>query len=413
MTVLSDSELSSHLKKSKAALWSVGALGDPYALVLRGLDDPYPVYEKIRAYGPMSRSRLGTWVTADHGLAHELSRDRRFGVRFKDGRRVAPSVPQFDNSFVGMDAPDHNRLRRIAAPAFLPRVVEQYRAEVEKLCHDLIDQIDTSGEFDLMETFARQVPVNVIASLFGITDENRAQFQRFCKGLTHTLDGNLTLAAARDLSESIEGMNELVGELIEERSARPAGDVISRIQKALDGDKLTTAEAVTICTMLSLGGSETTVNMIGSGILALLDTPGQWDLLKNDPGLSAATVEESLRFDTPVQIQVRVAHEEVEVAGVPLAVDDVVAIINAAANRDPAVYTDPNTFDITRVNPADHLAFSGGAHYCAGAPLARLEGDVAFRALAERLPGLRRAGEVKRRKSGVIRGLLEFPVKVG
>ncbi len=283
MTVLSDSELSSHLKKSKAALWSVGALGDPYALVLRGLDDSYPVYEKVRAYGPMSRSRLGTWVTADHGLAHELSRDRRFGVRFKDGRRVAPSVPQFDNSFVGMDAPDHNRLRRIAAPAFLPRVVEQYRAEVEKLCHDLIDQIDTSGEFDLMETFARQVPVNVIASLFGITEEMRPQFQRFCKGLTHTLDGNLTLPAARDLAESIEGMNALVGELIEERSARPAGDVISRIQKALDGDKLTTAEAVTICTMLSLGGSETTVNMIGSGILALLDTPGQWNCSRTTP----------------------------------------------------------------------------------------------------------------------------------
>jgi cytochrome P450 len=213
------------------------------------------------------------------------------------------------------------------------------------------------------------------------------------------------MAADAALRKLFEGLFEL-------RRREPADDLVSHIVAA-EGEQIEPHEMVPMCTLLLIAGFETTVNLIGNGTLALLDHPDQWARLREDPGRAAQAVEEMLRFDPPVQRTARVALEATEVGGKPVIKGQLVVTLIGAANRDPEVYTDPARFDIGRLLPVEHLAFSGGIHYCLGQPLARLEATIAFQALAERLPGLRRAGRVRRRSSTTIRGPLTLPVVAG
>ncbi|MET8544419.1 cytochrome P450 [Kitasatospora sp. NPDC004799] len=409
MPTLSDSELDTQLRTTRAALKSVGALGDLYAQLLLGQEDPYPLYERMRPRGPLQRSMVGTWLVVDRALADEILRDRRFGRRTTKGEW--PEGPSdFDNSFLAMDPPEHTRLRRLATPAFGPRAVAAFRPEVERACHDLLDAVDTSEPFDLMDAYAKQVPVRVIGALFGVPPEERQRFDELSRGLSLVLDGVVSLAEAKELQAAVDGMNELFGELLELRRRAPGDDLVSRLLADVDAERLTAGELVAMCGMLALAGTETTVNLIGNGTLAMLTDREQWEQLIADPELAPRAVEEAVRHDTSVLLQSRFAHQEIEIAGRRLPVDAQVVILTGACNRDPAAYADPGRFDLHRTGEPDHISFSSGIHYCLGAPLARLEGEVAFRVLVERLPGLRPAGPVVRRLSPFIRGLRAFPV---
>lgn len=386
--------------------------GDPYAAVLAVAEDPYPHYAEIRRRGKLYQSSLGVWVTADHALANEILRDRRFGVRKAGGEKL-PEFMSFDNSMLGVDPPDHTRLRRIATPTLNPRSHGAWRPEAEKICDRLIDGLlAADGPVNLMTAFAQQLPIAVIAELVGIPEAYRGEFYRISRRMTPLLEGVVTYEQTQSTETAIKEMTELFVDVVAQRRADPRDDMISRLLPLVDQGAMTMGELVPMVTFVPLAGSETTVNLIGNGILNLLAHPEQWRMLVERPELASGVAEETLRFDPPVQQYRRVAHEPIELAGRRLPVDAEVAIIAGGANRDPEVFPDPDTFDITRRIGADTLAFSAGIHYCMGASLAKLEAEVAFEALSSRIPGLRQAGPIRRGGSFIIRGMAEFPIAV-
>lgn len=388
-------------------------LGDPYAGVLAVPENPYPLYEEIRGRGRLYQSSLGAWVTADHALANEVLRDRRFGVRKADGEKL-PETMVFDNSLLGADPPDHTRLRRALTPTLNPRMAGGWRPRVEEICNRLVDGIlAKDGPFDLMTAFAQRLPVAVIADLVGIPERCHEDFHRISRRITPLLEGVITYEQKRSTEAAIAEMRELFVDIIAERRAEPQDDMISRLLPLVDEGRMSMAELVPMVTFVPLAGSETTVNLVGNGVLALLTHPKQWRLLAERPELAAGVAEETLRFDPPVQQYRRVAHEQVEIAGRTLPADTELAIIAGGANRDPQVFPEPGVFDITRKIGADTLAFSAGIHYCMGASLAKLEAEVAFETLVTRMPRMRRAGPVRRSGSFIIRGMAEFPVAAG
>ncbi len=388
------------------------ALGRWFSLVGR-LDntDPYPLYERMRAKGPLYRERAGMWVATSHETVNAVLRDRRFGTRLTNGGLPGMSPATRDvtgirhDTFLEQDPPDHTRLRRLAAPAFSPRRVDAYRVRVERLVDDLL----TRPEFDLIDDFAAPLPIAVISDLLGIPDEDTAQFAAYGRLVGATADGTASLAQARALKRTMGELNALFDRLIALRRKEPGDDVISALVQAESERRLTTDELVATCGLLLIAGFETTVNLIGNGTAALLADPDQFRLLREDPDLAPDVVEETLRHDPPVQLTARVAQEDVELHGRRLRPDHNVYLVIGAANRDPDVYPDPSRFDLTRSRTPEHLAFASGIHYCLGATRARMEGDVAFRALA-RLPKLRRTGRATYRESTVIRGFAHFPV---
>ncbi|NGO68316.1 cytochrome P450 [Streptomyces boncukensis] len=384
--------------------------GDPYANVLGVPENPYPHYEEVRARGRLYRSSIGSWVTADHKLANEILRDRRLGVRKANGEKL-PEIMSFDNSLLGADPPDHTRLRRVMTPTLNPRMAGGWRPRVKEICSRLIDDILAEDKpFNLMTAFAQQLPVAVIADLVGIPERCRADFFHISRRITPLLEGVVTYEQTQSTEAAIKEMTDLFVDIIALRKADPQDDMISRLVPLVDEGTLSMDELVPMVTFVPLAGSETTVNLVGNGILALLAHPEQWQLLVERPELAAGVAEETLRYDPPVQQYRRIAHERIELAGHTLPVDGELAIMVGGANRDPQVFPDPGTFDITRDIGADTLAFSAGIHYCMGASLAKLEAEVAFEALTARIPRLRRAGPIRRSGSFIIRGMREFPV---
>jgi P450-derived glycosyltransferase activator len=373
-------------------------------------DNPYPIYERLREHGPISPTRLGNWVATGHAVCNRVLRDRHFGVRPDD---LPPGSDEgFGLSFLEMNPPDHTRLRRLATPAFSPKQMAGYTARIEKTVHQLIDDLPSAGGFDLVPSFAAPLPIAVITDLLGVPNTHARDFARWGATIGSGLDGVKSLRHARALMQAHSGLETLFGELFELRRRDPADDVISTIVAA-EGERIEAREMVPLCVLLLIAGFETTVNLISNGVLALLDHPDEWSALRADPSLAAGTVEEVLRYDPPVQRTGRVALADVDLDGTAVRKGQFVATLIGAANRDPAVYVDPTRFDIARTLPVEHLAFSSGIHYCLGQPLARLEATVAFAALAERLPALRRAGRVVRRNAATIRGPLHLPVSAG
>lgn len=384
--------------------------GDPYAAVLLVPDNPYPLYEQLRERGALHRSAVGAWTTASHRVANQILRDRRFGVRTAEGAKPPEFMP-FDNSMLGLDPPDHTRLRRLATPSLNPRRLAHWQPHIERFTGELIDEMLAGrDQVNFMRAFAQQLPLRVIGDLVGIPPRHRQLFFRLSRRMAYLLDGVATVQAARGAAAAIEEMTVMFHDIIAERKADPREDLISDLLPAVEDGRLTMDEMVPLCMFLPLAGTETTVNLIGNGLLALLENPGQWDMLAADPSLAPAVVRETLRHDPPVQQYRRIAHTDLELEGRLIAAGEEVAICAGGTNRDPEVYPDPGRFDITRDPGPENLAFSAGIHFCLGAALARMEAETALAALAARVPGIHRVGPVRRRGSFIIRGMLQFPV---
>ena len=378
-----------------------------------GIADPYPVYARVRAAGPFLRLRSGDRVTARHGLCEQVLRSRDFGVRPPGD--VAPASPTagFDLGMLDRDPPEHTRLRRLVAPAFSARRIEAHRPLVEGAAARLLDGVGTSARFDLVARYASPLPVTVITALLGVDSAEAADLARHGAAVSTALDGIRGLRhllALQGASAELLGMFE---RLIDERRREPGTDVISALVAAEGEGRLTGYELLVTCNLLLVAGFETTVNLLGNAVTALLDHPDQWAALRDDPSLAAAAVEETLRYDPPVQSTYRIAHVPVELAGERFAAGDGVMLLIGGAARDPAAYPDPDRFDLHRRPDVSHLAFSGGLHYCLGAALARLEAEVGLRQLVERLPRLGRAGRGRMRPATTIRGYATLPVRAG
>lgn len=386
--------------------------------------NPYPYYDMLRDHAPvMFYPDWNNWFLTRHEENTAALKDPRFGreilnvmTREELGwgeapEQVQPLYKMQDAWMLLKDPPDHTRLRTLVHKAFTPRMIERLRERAQFITDDLIDKAQAQGGMDLINEFALLLPVTVIAEMLGVPPGDYAMLHDWSTGLAHTLElGQSEDTVLRGTQATIE-FSAYIREMIAERRKNPQDDLISALVAAeAEGDKLSELEMVSMCTLLLFAGHETTVNLIGNGTLALLRHPDQWEKLKANPALVKTATEELLRYDSPVQMTSRWVMEDCEFAGVQLQKGQQVSTMLGAANRDPARFANPNELDITReANP--HLAFGSGIHFCLGAPLARMEGQIAFATLARRLPNLKLVDEnPPYRKTFVLRGLAELPV---
>lgn len=392
-------------------------LGDP-ALG----DDPFAVYDAVRARGPVVRGR-GIRATASHAAAKEVLRGDAFGVAAGHGelppgvRRLLSAVvepgalgPLSPPSLLATDPPEHTRYRRLVARVFTPKAIAALEPRVTRIAEELLDGLP--DRFDLVDRYAAQLPVAVISDILGVPADMRADVLRWGDGIAIMLDPGLSWrqyrSAARDLRELTAWFDDHIARLRRD----PGDDLLSRLA-LLDGDDRLTDVELRATGLLVLGaGFETTVNLIGNAVALLDRHPDQLAAALAEPARWAGVVEETLRYDSPVQFTLRQAYSDAEVAGVEVPSGSGVIVMIGGANRDPAVFPDPHRFDSTRANASDHLAFSGGVHYCLGASLARQEATIALRALYSRFPGLRLTG-TSRRPTRVLRGYRHLHVRTG
>jgi pimeloyl-[acyl-carrier protein] synthase len=379
--------------------------------------DPYPVYHRLRAEDPVHHSPLGFWVLTRYEDVVASLRDPRLAkeaIATFVAERLGITPVGIGLSMLDRDPPDHTRLRGLVSKAFTPRVVEVLRPHIQQIVDGLLDQAEGRGEMDLIEDFAYPLPVIVICEMLGVPVEDRDRFKTWgldiARGLDAVLLGPESEVVKRS-STSRMALADYFRELIARRRAEPRADMLTDLIAAEEaGDKLTENELLATCILLLVAGHETTVNLIGNGSLALLRHPDQLQRLRDNPGLIGTAVEELLRFDGPVQRTARIPSEDVTIGGKVIPKGDMVMPFIGAADRDPAQFPEPDRLDIGRTDNR-HIAFGWGIHFCLGAPLARVEGQIAINTLVRRLPKLALATEAPAfRQSLTLRGLSALPV---
>jgi cytochrome P450 len=415
-TLLDDAKLAATLSMSRLALWRLRRKGDLLARLEAGatLPDPYPLYELVREHGTFYDGPFGVKITASHPVTTKLLRSPALGHRGGPeqpipGPRGGEVVHPIHDAFIVKDPPEHTRLRRLVSPAFTPRALQHLRPRVERIAEELLDRLDRERSFDFVDGFAAPLPIQVICELLGVPYERRPEFARWGAVVGATIDRVVSVRQAHQLDRAVRSLNQFFDELIALRRREPADDLVSQL--VAGEDPLTRRDLLATCQLLFVAGFETTVNLIGNGVIAFLAHPDQLDRLRADPELAANATEEVLRFDPPVQRTGRTVQDEVEAAGTTLRPGTIVLMVLGATNRDPEVFERPHEFDIGRPNAREHLAFAAGIHYCLGASLARLEGEVVFKLLAERLPYLEIDGPLQRRQSQIVRGPLHMRVR--
>jgi cytochrome P450 len=394
----------------------------------RYLSDPYPLYRKLREKDPVHRSRLfpGVLFTRYEDI-NAILKDPRFSAddrkqegfweqRKKALEAGAITADEYDRdpSMLRLDPPDHTRLRSLVNRAFTPRAVEALRPRVEHIVDELLDAAQDGGSMDVIDALAYPLPVIVIAEMLGIPAEDRAQFKEWSDAVASTLGFNEDYATQRRAQFAARELREYLSGVVEERRREPREDLISALVAAgQEGDKLSAEEVFSTTELLLVAGNETTTNLIGNGLLALLRDPEQLELLRRDPDAMPDAVEELLRYDSPVQATSRNALEDIDVDGVRVKKGDQALLFLGAANRDPAQFEDPESLDVTRKN-VRHLAFGQGIHFCLGAPLARLEAPIALNAMLQRYPNLRLSSrqEPEWGTNFILHGLKRLPVEL-
>ncbi|MBP0109638.1 cytochrome P450 [Bradyrhizobium vignae] len=384
--------------------------------------DPYPHYERLRTIDPIHVTPFGQFVTSRHAEVSLVLRDKRFGKDFveRTTRRYGPEImkePVFRSMSYWMlqaDPPDHTRLRGLVVKAFTARRVEDMRRRIQEIVDQAIDAVIDRGHMDLIEDFAFRLPVTIICDMLGIPEEHREVFYKSSRDGGRLLDP--VPLSPEEISQGNAGnlMAQMYfQQLFELRRRSPGDDLITQlVQAEEDGHKLTNDELTANIILLFGAGHETTVNLIGNGLLALHRNPDQLALLKARPELIEGAIEEFLRYDSSVQMTGRVTLEDIDdLGGVKIPKGETVLCLLGSANRDPAVYPDrPDRLDVTRTN-VKPLSFGGGIHFCLGAQLARIEAEIAIATLLRRLPDLR-IDDVENpewRPTFVLRGLKRLP----
>jgi cytochrome P450 len=312
-----------------------------------------------------------------------------------------------------MDPPDHTRVRGLVNKAFTPRRVAGLRARIEALVDELLGALDGRDRMDAIADLGAPLPAIVIAELLGVPAEDYPKFKAWSTDLVSFIGSEDRMASLQRFRGALANLLDYLSHVIAERRREPREDLISGMIAAQEAeDALSDGELLATSNLLLLAGHETTTNLVGNGLLALLRHPEEEARLRRDPALVKSAVEEMLRYDSPVQATVRIPREEVELGGQKIGAGALVVTAIGAANRDPAVFPEPDRFDVGRENN-HHLSFGLGVHFCLGAPLARLEGEVAFRALLSRFRSLRLASDtVEYRANPVLRGVKALPVEI-
>lgn len=383
--------------------------------------NPQALYEQMRNEDPIHRATgpvtgRNFWFFTRYDDCVAILKDQRFGKEFRKHLspdqiarepEESPTFEVINRHMLNLDPPDHTRLRALVHKAFNPRVVDNLKPRIEDIAKDLLDVAQDKGQMDLIGDFGFPLPITVIAELLGVPPSDRDRFRDWTKAIL--FGTNFEDGAAKVMEFAMYMHN-----LIDQRQSAPKDDLISGLVAAQEaGDKLDRQELLSMIFLLLVAGHETTVNLIGNGMLALLEHPDQLQKLTADPTLIRTAVEELLRYNGPVETPTtRWAFEDVEIGGKVIPQGDLVMPALLAANRDPAQFDNPNALDITR-DPNKHIAFGSGIHYCVGSPLARLEGAIAINALLRRLPNVQLAvpvDELEWNDNLLLHGMKTLPV---
>ncbi|MDA4086101.1 Putative cytochrome P450 140 [Mycolicibacterium hassiacum DSM 44199] len=408
--------------------------GDPQAMLIadpRVRENPAAFADEWRRRGPIIRARAGL-LTFDHAIANEILRSDDFRVHSQGGtlprplqwvnRMAHPGLlhPIEPPSLLSIEPPDHTRLRKLVSSVFTVRAVAALRERVQQTANELLDTLAAEqdatdgGVVDIVARYCSQLPVSVISDILGVPHEDRPRILHYGELGAPSLDIGLSWQEYLDVETGVAGFNAWLVDHLRRLREHPGDDLMSQLIAASDaGAVLSERELQATAGLVLAAGFETTVNLLGNGIRMLLDAPQHLETLADRPELWPNAVEEILRLDPPVQMTARVAARDVEVAGTRIERGEFIVLHLAGANRDPKVFDDPHTFDITRANAGKHLSFSGGRHFCLGAALARAEGEVGLRTFFERFPDARAAGSGQRRPTRVLRGWASLPIALG
>ncbi len=380
--------------------------------------DPYPAYRFLREAAPMWRAPTGQWVVSTHAGCTALLRDPRVGRcdrRLLEPETFAePAVASLTRMMLFLDPPTHTRIRGLVSRAFNARRIEALRPRIEAIVDELIDRVHGQGGMDVIADFAHRLPVTVICDMLGVPEEDRAPFLDESVVRGRILDPVPMSREEMDATNgAFGGLEAYFRKLLAYRRDNPGEDLVTGLLAAREADNsLSEDEIVSNINLLFGAGHETTTNLIGNGLLALHRNPGELARLRDDPSLLPNAVEELLRYDSPVQLTSRLVSESVEIMGETVQSGEEVIALLGAANHDPAAYAgDPDVLDVGRPG-VRAISFGGGLHFCLGAQLARIEGEIAFRRLIERLPGMKLADadHVVWKQTVTLRGLELLPV---
>ncbi len=386
--------------------------------------NPFPFYAQLRAEAPvfpiiLRATKQRAWLVTRYDDALNVLKDERFAKdrhnamsreQLKKAIWLPPMFKSLERNLLALDSPDHTRLRALVHKAFTPRLIEQMRDQIQTVTTELIDKVEPKGSMDLIADFALPLPLTMIGRILGVPAEDNPKFHRWTK--TFVAAG--TNRNPFVLIPSIMGFMGYMKKLIKERSTQPKDDLITALVQAKEGsDQMTEDEVLAMIFLVLSAGHETTLNLISSGTLALLEHPDQLAKLRSEPALIKTGIEELLRFAGPAEMATeRYAREDITIAGTVIPRGELVLAVIASANRDANYFDNPDTLDITR-EKNKHLAFGQGIHYCVGAPLSRLEGQIAISTLIQRLPNLHLSvapDQLRWRSEFILRGLEALPV---
>jgi cytochrome P450 len=399
-------------------------------LILTGRGDPFPLFEQVRAAGPLYRGRF-SFMTTSLAIVREVLTSNDFRTGFDpttmrgpinraylwsaDGHRLGPLEPP---SLLVTEPPDHTRYRKLVSRVFSVRAVERLRERAEQIAASLLDGLAADAaagrEVDLVERYCALLPVTMIAEILGVPAGERERVLAFGGAAAPSLDLGLSWRQFRRVEQALAGFDRWLTDHLEQLRREPGDNLLSQLVAAREeGVGLTDRELKATAGLVLAAGFETTVNLLGNGAALLHDCPEQLARLRAEPGLWPNAVDEILRYDPPVLLTGRSAIRDTEVAGTRVPAGTLVTTLLAAANRDPEVFDDPARFDVARPNAKEHVSFSAGRHYCLGAALARMEGEVGLRSLFERYPQLARRPGARRRGTRILRGFERLPVTLG
>jgi cytochrome P450 len=393
--------------------------------IFKNLEDPYPLYQRLREADPVYwDERAKSWVLTRYADNAAALRDPRYTVMGfmsntswipEDIRpTLEPPLRAVSRQMLFQDPPDHTRLRGLVAKAFTPRMIESLRPVIQRVTNELLDQAEAKGHMELIREFAFPLPAIIIATMLGVPPEDREQFNRWSSYFGRLLDGgDFSLESVFEAVSEVSDFLDYFRSIIHARRALPKDDLMQAMIDAEEqGDALSEDELLGNCILILAAGHGTTTHLIGNGTLALLRHPDQVRLLQEQPSLVTNAVTELLRYDSPVQLTSRHAKEALQIGGKQVSLGQEVIMLLGAANHDPEQFADPDRLMLSRQENR-HLSFGLGVHFCLGAPLARVEGEIAFSSLFKRFPNLHlETDEVEWQQSIVFRGLKQLPVNL-